>query len=164
MPRMKKPSRASLDEVQITREGEYAVVSFADPLIGGMNLKLGPQVQQMTDIEILARYNEVIAAMEESVNSYDNTVIEIPVGKPQIKHAKLSDQWVPVGDVLRCIIDEGEDRLPTIWIDDRELSWREFGRMLLTHAGWGMRVQFVPEEWVHEDPDVEVREPRKDER
>ena len=116
MPRIKKPQQASLEEVRIEREGEYAVITFADETIGGMHLRLGPEVQQMSDIEILECFNEVVAAMDTSVNAWDRTVIEIPVGKPQIEFASTSEQWVPVGDVLRCIIDEGEDRLPTIWI------------------------------------------------
>lgn len=164
MPRVKRPQRALLDEVRIERDGEYAVITFADDTIGGMNLKLGPEVQRMTDLEILEQFNEVVAAMEANVNAWDRTVIEIPVGKPQIEYAASSEQWVPVGDVLRCILDEGDDGQPTIWIDDKELSWAEFGKMLLVHNGWGMRIAFVPEEWVHEQPNIEVRDLRRDER
>jgi len=164
MPRVKKPQRASLDEVRIERDGEYAVITFADETVGGMHLKLGPEVHGMSDLEILDRFNEVAAAMEANVNAWDQTVIEIPAGKPQIEYAALSQQWVPIGGVLRCIIDESDDGQPTIWIDEKELSWAEFGRMLLVHNGWGMRIAFVPEEWVHEQPKIEVREPRRDKR
>ncbi len=163
MPHVKRPQRASLDEVRIERDGDYAVITFADDAIGGMNLKLGQEIQRMTDLEILEQFNEVVAAMEANVNAWDQTVIEIPVGKPQIKYAASSEQWVPVGDVLRCILDEGDDGQPKIWID-KELSWAEFGKMLLVHNGWGLRIAFVPEEWVHEQPKIEVREPRRDER
>jgi len=164
MPRVKKPQRASLDEVRIERDGEYAEITFADETIGGMHLKLGPEVDGMSDLQILDRFNEVVAAMEASVNAWDRTVIEIPAGKPQIEFAASSEQWVPVGDVLRCIIDEDDDGQPAIWIDDKELTWAEFGKMLLVHNGWGMRIAFVPEEWVHEEPNIEIREPRRDER
>jgi len=47
---------------------------------------------------------------------------------------------------------------------DRELSLAEFGRMLTTYAGWGMRIAFVPDDDVHEEPRIEVREPNKDGR
>ncbi len=164
MSRVKKPQRASLDEVRIERDGEYAVITFADETIGGMRLRLGAEVQGMSDSEILVRFNEVVAAMEASVNAWDQTVVEIPVGKPQIEYAPESEQWVPVGDVLRCIIDESDDGLPTIWIDDKELSWAEFGRMLMVHNGWGMRIAFVPEERVHEQPIIKVGRPDRDER
>ena len=150
--------------MRIERDGEHAVINFADDTVGGMSLKLGPEVQRMSDLDILERFNEVVAATEASIDSWDQTVIEVPVGRSQIKYAAPSQQWVPIGDVLRYIIDESEDGQPTIWIDDKELSWAEFGRMLLVHNGWGMRIAFVPEEWIHEQPQVEVREPRKDER
>ena len=55
----------------------------------------------------------------------------------------------PRGDVLRCIIDDGgPNGEVVISIDDQELSLREFGRMLAVHAGWGMRIAFVPEEFI----------------
>jgi hypothetical protein len=31
-------------------------------------------------------------------------------------------------------------------------------------AGWGMRIIFVPDDSTHEEPEIEVREPHKDER
>jgi hypothetical protein len=54
--------------------------------------------------------------------------------------------------------------VPVVHIDDKELSWQEFGRMLATYAGWGMRIKFVPDDSTHEEPVTEVREPRKGER
>ncbi len=68
------------------------------------------------------------------------------------------------GDVLRCIIDDsGPNGEVTIHIDEQELSLAEFGRLLRVHAGWGMRITFVPEEFVTENPTVKVRkrQPRK---
>ena len=66
--------------------------------------------------------------------------------------------------MLGCIIDDGgPDGEVTIHIDDKELSLAEFGRLLTVHAGWGMRIAFVPEEFVTENPTVKVRkrQPRK---
>ena len=58
------------------------------------------------------------------------------------------------GDVLRCIIDDGGPNGEVIiHIDDQELSLTEFGRLLRVHAGWGMRIAFVPEEFVTEKSD-----------
>jgi len=37
---------------------------------------------------------------------------------------------------------EGVDR-PLVIIDGRELSWDEFGKLVLTHEGWNFRLQFV---------------------
>ena len=71
MPRMKKPRRASLDEVRIERDGAYAVITFADERVGGTQLKLGPEVQKMSDAEILERFNEIVTAMEARVNGWE---------------------------------------------------------------------------------------------
>ena len=38
---------------------------------------------------------------------WDKTVVEEPPGEKQIDYHENSDQWVPRGDVLRCIVDDG---------------------------------------------------------
>ena len=119
----------------------------------------------MSDQAILDIFNDVMAAQDQLVAEWENIVVEIPPGRPQIKYSDLSDQWVPRGDLLRCHIDDGgPDGEVTVQIDDRELSLREFGRLLVTHAGWGMRIAFVPNEMVEEEPEVQVREPHEGER
>jgi hypothetical protein len=40
---------------------------------------------------------------------------------------------------------------------------KQFGKLLTTYAGWGMRVEFVPEDEVHRRPAHEVREPKPEE-
>jgi hypothetical protein len=35
--------------------------------------------------------------------------------------------------------------------------------LLSTYAGWGMRIEFVPEDEVHRHPVLEVREPKAEE-
>lgn len=74
------------------------------------------------------------------------------------------NQWAPRGGVLRCTIDDGggvDGSLPIISIDDQEFSWDEFGRMLCTHAGWGMRVIFVPDDELEQVSKIAVREPNE---
>jgi hypothetical protein len=83
----------------------------------------------------------------------------------EIEYFDQGDQWTPRGDVLRCMISDGDpDNEPMIHIDDRDLSWKAFGRLLTTYAGWGMRVIFVPEDQTQVEPIIKVREPRQDER
>jgi hypothetical protein len=86
----------------------------------------------------------------------------VPLNSPQIEYRERADQWVPRGSVLRCLISD-EDRQAVIEIDGRELSIEEFGRMLTTYSGWGMRIEFVPEDEVHRRPALEVREPKDNE-
>jgi hypothetical protein len=40
----------------------------------------------------------------------------------------------------------------------------EFGKLLRYYAGWGMRIAFVPEERVTENPKMVVRDPKKGRR
>jgi hypothetical protein len=161
--RIKKPRTATLNEVIISREGEYADIEFREPGISGMNLKLGPKVQKMTDKQILNAFNKTVRSMEEMRRTYVHRPVEIPDGKPQIKYFEAADQWVPRGDVLRCIVEDGgPDCEAIIWIDDHELSLREFGRLLTTNAGWGMRIVFVPDDELEKMHPIEIREPIDD--
>ena len=113
----------------------------------------------MTDREILDRFNADIRATEALAADYQHVAVEVPPGRPQIAYFSRGDQWTPRGDVLRCVIDEGPDRMPLIHVDDHELSWAEFGTLLLTYGGWGMRIVFVPDDRLDEEPEIEVREP-----
>ena len=139
--RSKRPRQASPDQVSITREGDVAVIENADPSISVVRLTVGPDLGSMTDAAILELFNDVIEAQEKLASKYDDTLIEIPLGKPQIRYSEGSDQWVPR-------------------VDDQELSLRDFGRLLRTFAGWGMRIAFVPEERVADQPEIVVGEPR----
>lgn len=157
----------SMNEVKITREnGETAVFEYDDPSMGGgMNLTIGPEMLSMTDLEILEAHNDVVRKMKQMSDSYEHIAIEIPAGNPQIKYSKEAEQWTPRGDVLRCYIDDGgdedeEDNSGTvIEIDDKRLSLKEFGRLLSTYAGWGMRVVFVPDDRLLETPEIIIQEP-----
>ena len=64
--------------------------------------------------------------------------------------------------MLRCLIEDDENGQLVVGVDDRELSLEEFGKLLTTRAGWGMRIEFVPDDRLHRRPVHEVREPRPD--
>lgn len=157
--RMKKPRRASIHEVRITREPDGAVIEFADPKISGVHLRLGPSVIEMSDEAILEAFNETIDAGDELAAAFGNKVVEVPVGKPQIRYSPNSEQWVPRGSVLRCHIDDDERGELVVHIDEQELDLQAFGRLLGTYAGWGMRIYFVDEDAVAEAPALEVSDP-----
>jgi len=161
--RQKRPHIASLDEVSITREADGVVIEYADEKVWTTHFTLGPEVASMTDQQILDRWNECVDAQQQAAAAYKHVAVEIPTGKSQIEYFEKGYQWTPRGDVLRCVIhDGGPDGEPTVDIDDRELSWSEFGRLLTTYAGWGMRIVFVPEDELHIKPRIVVREPKRD--
>ena len=163
MPK-KRPRIARLDEVKLSRDDENAIVEFRDSSAATTNLRIGPQVNRMTDAEILLVFNQTIAAqMRDRDELGEYIAIEVPVGSPQVAcHPSTVNHWSPRGGVLRCCIEDGggDDGLePTIYVDDQEFSWDEFGRMLCTYAGWGMRIVFVPDGELESPPKIAVREP-----
>ena len=157
--RLKRPHIADLNEVIITRNGDYAVIDYRDPTVGGVNLKLDSDLSLMSDEEILHCHNQVLLARQKAIANYVHEAVEIPVGRPQVEYSERYDQWVPRGDVLRCIIHNEEGRRAVIEIDDQEFSLEEFGTMLTTCSGWGMRLVFVPEDELDKQPDIVIRDP-----
>lgn len=161
--RPKPPYLASLDEVTITRDGRTAIVAYVEENVSTCHYMIGPKIRDLSDEDILDLHNQSIRGRGEIASEHRNKpLVEIPLGKPQIEYCKDSDQWVPRGDVLRCVVGEDTEqdcRLPAVEIDDKELTWEEFGRMLVTHAGWGMRITFVDRDELHRVPKIEVREP-----
>ncbi len=157
---MRKPHLASLDEVKISREGNYAVVEYHDSSVSSTNIQVGPPLASLSDQEVLDLHNDLIRAREETRAAYQHIAVEVTPGQPQISYSQTSGQWVPKGDVLRCVIsDEGPHGEAVIWIDDQGLCLEEFGRLLCAYAGWGMRVVFVPDDEINSEPRIEVREP-----
>ena len=57
------------------------------------------------------------------------------------------------------MIHDEEGRRPVIEIDDRDFTLEEFGTMLTTFSGWGMRIVFVPDSDLEKRPVIVVREP-----
>ena len=164
MPRKKKPRIARLDRVMISREGGDAIIEFLDGSTATTHLRVGAQVQDMADEAILLLFNQVIAAQIRNRDELGEYVaVEIPVGSPQVEYDPGTvNQWSPRGGVLRCLIEDGgsnDGDMPLIHVDDREFTWDEFGKMLCTYAGWGMRIVFVPDDELERTPKIVVREP-----
>jgi len=157
--RVKRPYVATLDQVRIRWEGEYAVIEYIEPGVSTTRLKIGPHVRHMRLGEILAFHNSVLQSGQDLAESYRHVAVEVPEGRPQIRYHTGAMQWVPRGDVLRCLLADDAIGELVVHIDDRELSADEFCAMLKTFAGWGMRLVFVPEDATNTEPAIEVREP-----
>ena len=159
--RMKPKERyiARLDEVTITREGDSAVIRYKEEGILTTHLKIGPEIAGMSDEAILELFNDTLRAQAKLAAEYKHVAVEVPLGSPQIKYFARSYQWCPRGGVLRCLVEDNENGQWVVEIDDQKLSLEEFGRMLTTYAGWGMRIEFVPDDQLHRRPALEVREP-----
>ena len=159
--RKPRPIVSSLQEIIITREGDSVTITYKDPAYATTVLGIGPEIELMTDQEIVELYNDMLRDQARMVAENPYIATEIPLNSPQIKHHLDIGQWTPRGDVLRCVINDTMEggREPVIEVDGRELSWHEFGKMICTYAGWGMRIEFVPEDAIHRRPKLAVREP-----
>ena len=157
---MKGPYVATLDQVIISREGDGAVIAYREPGVSVTHLKLGSRTAQLSDAEILEAHNAVLHAQAEMAAEFVHVAVEVPAGSRQIRRIERGDAWEPRGDVLRCVLaSEGVGEDPVIYVDDQRLTWREFGQLLLTWEGWGLRIVCVPEDELARLPRIAVREP-----
>jgi hypothetical protein len=165
MPLKKPPFVATPDQVRITRDGDDAIIEYADESVATTLLKVGAEkLAAMSDEELLDFWNELLTAQEEHRDTLSYTATEIPAGKPQVRFHEEADQWVPRGHVLRCEIMtdaaiEPDLEEPFVSIDGRDFTVAEFVKMVGTFGGWGMRIEFVPDDELHVRPKVKVREP-----
>jgi len=147
------------EEVIIAREGEVAVIAYQERGVPTTHLRIGPEISEMSDEDILNAFNDTLRAQAQIAAEYKHVAVETPLGSKQIEYHLAIDQWTPRGSVLRCVINDEENGQAVVEIDGKELQIQEFGRLLTTYAGWGMRIEFVPEDEIHRRPALEVREP-----
>ncbi len=152
MPLRKRPYVASPDQIRLTREGDYAIIEYADEAVTTTRLQMGAEkLASMTDEELLEFWNGMVEASEAHRESITYTATEVPPGKPQVEYFADGEQWVPRGDVVRCQIlsdaaIEPELDEKFVSIDGRDFTLAEFMRMVGTFGGWGMRIEFVPDD------------------
>ena len=117
-----RPIVTSLDEVVIAREKDTVVIQYKEPVYAATHFQIGPEVDVMTDQQIVDLYNDSLRAQAQLAAEYKHLVVEIPLGSPQIEYHADCDQWTPRGDVLRCRIHDTADgeREPVIIVDDQE--------------------------------------------
>jgi len=163
MPMPRRPHRASPDELKISRDGDDVIIAYADDSVATTHFKLGRErIAAMTDDEIIDYWNEHLEARDAAMAEYEHVAVEVPAGRPQLEFFEQGNQWVPRGHVVRCAVmgSNGQPDEPFLTIDDRDFTPAEFARMVGTFGGWGMRIVFVPDDELHDEPVLEVREPR----
>jgi hypothetical protein len=145
----------TIDEVTIDRSHGGVVIEDHDPTVPPISVIFEFPVDHMTDEEVLEAFNDRLRAVAARRLADPYFAEEVPPGREQIEYDAECDQWIPRGSVLRCLIsDGGPDYETSIWIDDHELSLTEFGRLLLVHNGWGMRITFVPNDELDFEPEI----------
>ena len=163
----RRPHVASPDEVRITREGDAAIIEYGDPNIATTHFTIGAdKLATMTDADVLALWNDGIEATDELRRSLTYVATELPVGEPQLKACELSGDLVARGDIVRCIIEDRPESADDLFVsvDGRDLTLLQFAKMLGSYTGWGMRVEIVPDDELHERPKRRVRVPKQNQR
>jgi hypothetical protein len=155
----KQPYIARPDEVKVIRLGDLVEIRYNEPGIPVHCLPLDPEIQHLSDAEIVELHNQCLRHQAEIAARYRHVAVEVPLGSPQIKYVPVGKQWIPRGSVLRCEIEDDEDGEIVVAIDDEDLTLKDFGELLTTYIGWGMRIEFVPTDEIHRRPRLEVREP-----
>jgi hypothetical protein len=154
---------ACLEEVVVTRDGDFARIEYKEEGIAATLLQIGPEIGEMSDGEIVELHNECLRNNARQADEYKDVPFEVPLGSAQMEYFARCDQWVPRGRVLRCLIRDDEHGQLVVKVDELELRLKQFGKLLTTYEGWGMRIEFVPEDEVHRRPVLKVREPAAEE-
>ena len=160
--KIKRPHVAELNEVVIIRKGDAAIIEYKEKEIGITHLTIGKEINQMSDQEILDCHNSCISLQLKSMRDYKHIATEIPLGQSQVKYFEPGGYWTARGDVLRCSIGY-DNHQATVIIDDKEFTMDEFGKILSTYEGWGMRIIMVPEDETHKTPIIEIKNPQNKE-
>jgi hypothetical protein len=154
---------ARLEEVIVTRDGHFARIEYRERDVAVTLLQIGSEIRGMSDREIVEVHNECLRNDARQAAEYKHVTFEVPLGSAQIEYFARCDQWVPRSAVLRCLIQEDGHGQLVVKVDEHKLRVKDFGKMLTTYEGWGMRIEFVPEDEVHRRTVLEVREPRAEE-
>jgi len=90
---------------------------------------------------------QVVGEPEEDLLVLLGRLIEKMRRSLAVKHVEDSELGLQVTDrlVVRGKIEcdlHDDDRLPVVVIDGREVSWAEFGRMVMTFEGWQFKLEF----------------------
>ena len=164
--RFKKPTRVSIDQVRITREGNDAIVDHADAGISGAHLAIGPEIAAMTDADIVDLYNDILEFSASAPGGVGQDGRRRTAGG---KTNRLSRKQRSMGAARRRTPLHHRRRRPRgrghhPYRRSRVVAQRNSAGCSAVHAGWGMRIAFVPEEFVTENPTVKVRKPKRRKR
>jgi hypothetical protein len=154
---MKPPGEIAVGEIGIKRQNEPATPAPRDPNLAVSHLQGVPELAETRDKNILPFSSTSIAAQEQFADEHEYIATEIPPGEPQIRYYPKTRQWLSRGEVIRCVLKDVNGRV-VICSDDNELSLDDLGTLLLTYAGWGMRIEFMPDDAIEERPPVEIND------
>jgi len=109
LPKPRRPHPASPDELNITRDGDYVIIAYADNSVATTQFQLGRErIATMTDDEIIAVWNEHLEARDAAMASYEHIAVEVPPGRPQIDTIDLICECAVSPSALRLLLIPSE--------------------------------------------------------
>jgi hypothetical protein len=163
----RRPHVASPDEVRITREEGSAIIEYGNPEIATTYFTIGEaRLATMTDADVLALWNSGLAAQDELRRSLTYVATEVPVGEQQLRQSEHTGEMVARGEIVRCVIEGAPESAGDVFVsvDGRDLTLLEFAKMLSSYQGWGMRIEIVPDDELHQRPRRRIRIPKRNQR
>jgi hypothetical protein len=151
------PGEIALGEIGIKGQNKPATPAARDPDLAVSHLQSVPELAETRDKNIPPFSGTSIAAQEQFADEHEYVATEIPPGQPQIRYYPKTRQWLSRGEVIRCLL-KGVNGRVVICIDDNELSLDDLGTLLLTYVGWGMRIEFMPDDAIEERPPLEIND------
>ncbi|MEQ1774603.1 MAG: hypothetical protein ABL891_12535 [Burkholderiales bacterium] len=118
---------------------------FRTRLLGGTMVAL--DAFELRDGEPAGYQFEIIGDPEDDLMALLGRLIERMRRRLSVKHIEQSKYGLQIVDkTVRAQIssdDTEDERVPLLEIDGQEVTWEEFGRMLMTFEGWQFRMEIA---------------------
>ena len=128
MSRKRRPHVATPDEVRISREGDFAVITYLDDTIETTQYRVGAStLARMTDEDILTLWNAGLAThIEEPGRSRRDMTMMLKAGK------------------LDAVVETmpSAPNQPFIRVQGRLFTPMELCTLLGSHPGWNISIEF----------------------
>jgi hypothetical protein len=128
VPRKQRPFVATPDEVTITRDGDFAIIRYADETIETTQYRIGrDSLQRMTDEDILSLWNAGLSTNQEEAARSRRDMSTLLQG----------------GSTLMCVIESypSAPNQPFIQVGGRAYTAMELAHLLGGHLGWEVKIE-----------------------
>lgn len=131
--RKKRPHVATPDEVDITRDGDFAIIAYRDDSIETTQYRIGAErLTRMTDEDILTLWNAGLASS----------------GDEAVRSRRDMGPLVSELGTLRCRVESYPNgpSQPFIRVGDRTYTPMELAHLLGSHVGWQISITMTAPE------------------
>ena len=163
--RPKKPTHVLIDQVRITREGSDAIIDHADANLSGVRISSG-----LNRVDDRCRYRRDVQRDPRALSgrSCSSGTRRSSRSRRARSRSTITRTAINGCRAATCCAASsttvGRTGKSSSVSTTRSYRSPNSAGLLSVHAGWGMRIAFVPEEFVTENPNVKVRKPERRKR